>query len=178
MKLSELTSVSLKKSSVWLPDHYETAASIAHQSGLPESVVEKKMGIGRKFRAGPDIHPSDMAINAAKFVLEGVDPLSIDALIWTGSEYKDHIVWSAGIFVQNALGLEKAWAIDIGARCSTNVLGLKIAKSLMQTHPELKRVLLCGGHKTGDLVNYKDPNCRFLYNLADGGSAMLLLRLA
>jgi 3-oxoacyl-[acyl-carrier-protein] synthase-3 len=44
----------------------------------------------------------------------------------------------------------------------------------MLTDPKLKRVLLCGGHKTGDLVNYKDPNTKFLFNLADGASAILL----
>lgn len=176
MTSNNLPPVSVKRAAVWLPDHFETAATIAHQAGLPVEVVEKKMGIGKKYRADLETQPSTMAVNAAKHVLQGVDPNSVDALIWTGSEYKDHIVWSAGIYVQEQLGLKNAWAIDIAARCSTNVVGLKLAKSLMQTNPELKRVLLCGGHKTGDLVNYQDPKSRFLYNLADGGSAMLLER--
>ena len=61
------------------------------------------MGIIRKCRAPADIHPSEMAIRAAKFVLANTDPKSIDLVIWSGSEYKDYPVWSAGIFVQNNL---------------------------------------------------------------------------
>jgi 3-oxoacyl-[acyl-carrier-protein] synthase-3 len=168
--------IALSSAAVWLPEGYEEAETIARESGLPLAVVQKKMGIIKKCRATSEQHPSMMAVEAARKALEGMDPLSIDLVIWTGSEYKDHIVWSAGIFVQRELGLKKAWAFDVGARCSTNVVGLKIAKAMMQTHPEINKVLLCGGHRTGDLVDYKDPQARFLYNLADGGSAMVLER--
>ena len=168
--------ITLKSSAVWLPEQFEDAAFISKQNGVPVEVVATKLGIVKKCRAPKDIHPSDMAIRAAKSALKGIDPLSIDLIIWTGSEYKDYNVWSAGIFVQRELGLENAWAFDMAARCSTNVVGLKLAKSLMQTNPQIKRALLCGGHKTGDLVNYQDPKARFLNNLSDGGSAMVLER--
>jgi 3-oxoacyl-[acyl-carrier-protein] synthase-3 len=171
---SKETSIGIRSMSVWLPPHFQTGEEIAALSGIPEHVVKTKMGIVRKSRATEDMQPSMMAVEAAKKVLVGIDPLSVDMVIWTGSEYKDHIVWSAGIFVQRELGLRNAIAFDIGARCSNKILGLMLAKSLMQTNPNLKRVLLAGGHKTGDLVNYQDPNSRFLYNLADGGSAILL----
>lgn len=166
--------ISLKKAAVWLPEGYEDANYISKKSGIPQNVIETKMGIIKKCRADKETQPSLMAINAAKSVLEGIDPLSIDLVIWTGSEYKDHHVWSAGIYVQEQLGLKNAWAFDMAARCSTNVVGLKVAKSMMENNPKINRVLLCGGHKTGDLVNYQDETSRFLYNLSDGGSAMLL----
>ena len=166
--------ISLKRASVWLPKQFEDAQYIANKSGIPIEVVKEKMGIHRKCRAPVDIHPSEMAVRAAKSILKNEPENSIDLVIWTGSEFKDYNVWSAGIFVQQQLGLTKAWAFDLAARCSTNVVGLKVAKSLMLSSPEINRVLLCGGHRTGDLVNYTDPNSRFLYNLADGGSAMLL----
>lgn len=165
----------LIRAGVWLPQGFEDSKSISEQSGLPEKVVREKMGIVRKCRASKDEHPSMMALQAAKKVLrDDIDPLSIDLVIWTGSEYKDYPVWSAGIFVQRELGLKNAWAFDASARCSSNVLGLHLAKSLAQSDKRIKRVLLCGGHKTGDLVNYQDESSRFLYNLSDGGSAMLL----
>lgn len=169
-------SINLKKSAVWLPETFEDAAYIAGESGIPQEVIEKKMGIIKKCRAPLDCHPSQMAVNAAKMVLEGEDPNSIDLVIWTGSEYKDYHVWSAGIFVQRELGLKKAWAFDMAARCSSNVVGLKIAKNMMIADPKINKVLLCGGHRTGDLVNYKDPTSRFLYNLSDGGAALLVER--
>lgn len=168
--------ISLKRSAIWLPKEYEDAAFIARESGIPQEVIEKKMGIIKKCRAPLDCHPSQMAINAAKRALEGIDPESIDLVIWTGSEYKDYHVWSAGIFVQRELGLKNAWAFDMAARCSSNVVGLKIAKNMMIADKKINRVLLCGGHRTGDLVNYKDETSRFLYNLSDGGAAILVER--
>lgn len=168
--------VKIMKASVWLPELRETSSDIARASHIPEHVVREKMGIVEKCRATRDQHPSMMAVEAAKAVLKDEPEDSIDMIIWTGSEYKDYQVWSAGIFVQRELGLKKAHAFDLAARCSTNVVALKVAKSLMLTDSKIKRVLLCGGHKTGDLVNYQDPNSRFLYNLSDGGSAMLLER--
>jgi 3-oxoacyl-[acyl-carrier-protein] synthase-3 len=171
-----MSSIVLKKAAVWLPEGFEDSAFIARESGVPEHVVRTKMGIVRKCRADKDTHPGEMAVRAARKVLAGIDPLSVDMVIWTGSEYKDYIVWTAGIYVQRELGLKNAKSFDISARCSNKILGLHLAKSLMMTDPKINRVLLCGGHKTGDLVNYKDPNTRFLYNLADGGSAVLLER--
>ncbi len=174
--MTKSSGVSVARMAVWIPPHFETGEEIARKSGIPEHVVKTKMGIVRKSRATKEMHPSMMAVEAGKKALKGIDPLSVDMLIWTGSEYKDHIVWSAGIFVQKELGLKNAVAFDIGARCSNKILGLMLAKSLMQANPKLNRILLAGGHKTGDLVNYNDPNSRFLYNLADGGSAILLER--
>lgn len=176
LKIGVRLKVGIRSMGVWLPDEYEDAQLISEQSGVPLDVVKNKMGIVRKCRSiGKDnIDPSEMAVRAGRRALAGIDPESIDLVIWTGSEYKDFNVWSAGIFVQKKLNLKNAWAFDMAARCSSNVVGLKLVKSIMQTHPEIKRALLCGGHKTGDLVNYKDETSRFLYNLADGGSAILV----
>lgn len=171
-----MNSIVLKKAAVWLPEGFEDSAFIAKETGVPEKVVREKMGIVRKCRASADMHPGEMAVRAAQKVLKDIDPLSVDMVIWTGSEYKDYIVWTAGIYVQRELGLKNAFAFDISARCGNKILGLQVAKSMMISNPNLKRVLLCGGHRTGDLVNYKDPNARFLNNLSDGGSAMLLER--
>jgi len=171
---TEQFEVGVLSAAIWLPSTFEDSHYIAKETGVPEKVVREKMGIVRKCRASKDIHPSTMAINAAKKALKNIDPLSIDMVIWTGSEYKDYIVWTAGIFVQKELGLKNAFAYDISARCGNKILGITLAKSMMLSHPHIKRVLLCGGHRTGDLVNYKDPSARFLNNLSDGGSAMVL----
>ncbi|MBO1317300.1 3-oxoacyl-ACP synthase [Acanthopleuribacter pedis] len=168
--------ISLARAAVWLPPDREQAADIAAAADLPLEVVREKMGIVRKCRARAEMHPSEMAVRAARLALRDIDPDSIDLLMWTGSEYKDYPVWSAGIYVQEQLGLRRAWAFDMAARCSSNVVGLHIARSMMAADPNINRVLLCGGHRTGDLANYQDPNSRFLYSLADGGAAMVLDR--
>ena len=169
--------VQLVAAAMSLPKGRVTGAAIAEQSGLPLKVVEEKMGIKEKCRAPADLHPSAMAVDAARRCLAGVDPESIDLILWTGSEYKDHLVWTAAIHVQRELGCRNAVAFDLSARCSTGILGLKLANDLLSQNPQWRRALLCGGHRTGDLVDYSDPNTRFLYNLADGGSAMLVERV-
>lgn len=171
-----MATIGLTKAAVFLPETYEDSHYIAKESGIPQDVVEKKMGIIKKCRASKETQTSELALNAAREILNDIDPLSIDMIIWTGSEYKDHPVWSAGIYIQEQLKMYNAYAFDLAARCSSNVVGLKVAKAMMESDSSLKRVLLCGGHKTGDLVNYKDANSRFLYNLSDGGSAILLER--
>jgi 3-oxoacyl-[acyl-carrier-protein] synthase-3 len=168
--------VRLARAAVFLPEGRESAADIAAASGVPEVVVATKLGIVQKRRAPADLHPSEMAVRAARLCLEGVDPDSVDVIVWTGSEYKDHVVWTAAIHVQRELGCRRAFAFDLSARCSTGILGLKLAADLMAANPSYRRILLCGGHRTGDLVDYRDPSTRFLYNLADGGSAMLVER--
>lgn len=166
----------LKSAAVYLPEGRELGTEIAAKAGLPVHVVTDKMGIVEKRRAPADLHPSQMAVEAAKLALGDVDPSSIDVIMWTGSEYKDHIVWTAAIHVQRELGCTNAVSFDLSARCSTGILGVKLAKDLLATNPQWKRVLLCGGHRTGDLVDYTDGATRFLYNLADGGSAVLIER--
>ncbi|MCO4792589.1 MAG: 3-oxoacyl-ACP synthase [Bacteriovoracaceae bacterium] len=168
--------IGLISTGMWLPKGRETSKEISVKSNIPQDIIETKMGIIEKCRAREDEHPSMMAVEAAKRCLKGIDPKTVDAIIWTGSEHKDYPVWSAGIYVQNELELSNAWSVDMSARCSSNVVGLKFAKALIQTDKKINRVLLCGGHRTGDLVNYNDPNARFLYNLSDGGSAMLVGR--
>jgi 3-oxoacyl-[acyl-carrier-protein] synthase-3 len=171
-----MSKVRLARAAVFLPEGRETAADIATKSGVPEVVVATKLGIVQKRRAPADLHPSEMAVRAARLCLDGTDPDSVDVIVWTGSEYKDHVVWTAAIHVQRQLGCRRAFAFDLSARCSTGILGLKLAADLLAANPAYKRILLCGGHRTGDLVDYADPATRFLYNLADGGSAMLVER--
>jgi 3-oxoacyl-[acyl-carrier-protein] synthase III len=167
----------LVAAAVSLAPGVEHGEAIAAQSGLPVAVVKEKMGIVQKRRAPADLHPSALAVAAARHALGDRDPSTVDVIIWTGSEYKDHIVWTAAIHCQRELGCTNAVAFDLSARCSTGILGLKLAADLLATNPQWQRVLLCGGHRTGDLVDYGDPNTRFLYNLADGGSAVLVERV-
>ncbi|MGH2740509.1 MAG: 3-oxoacyl-ACP synthase [Actinomycetota bacterium] len=161
---------------VYLPEARIGSAEIAERSGLPIEVVEEKMGILEKPRAGPGDHASTMATAAALEALGDTDPGELDLIIYTGSMHKDHYVWSAAAKVQDLLGARNAYAFETVSLCSTNVLTLKIAKNLMTSDPSLRTVLLCGGHRTSDLIDYTNPRTRFLFNLSDGGSAILLKR--
>jgi 3-oxoacyl-[acyl-carrier-protein] synthase-3 len=162
----------------YLPATVQDAAYIAEQSGIPEEVVRAKLGIHAKRRASYDDQTSVMAVRAATTALgrAGVQPEEIDLILYSGSMHKDFYVWSAANRIQYLLGAANAWAFEVAALCTTNVLALKLARDLMTADPRLNTVLICGGHRTADLINYRDHTARFLFNLADGGSAMVLRR--
>jgi 3-oxoacyl-[acyl-carrier-protein] synthase-3 len=90
--------------------------------------------------------------------------------------HKDFYVWSAANRIQHLLGARNAYAFELVALCTTNVLALKVARDLMTADTNLRTVLICGGHRTADLIDFRDASTRFLFNLSDGGSAMVLRR--
>lgn len=162
----------------YLPKRVQDAAEIAALSGIPEEVVRAKLGIHAKHRAGPEDQSSLMALRAAQVALEraGVAPPELDLILYSGSMHKDFYVWSAANRIQYLLGATNAWAFEAVALCTTNVLALKLARDLLTADARLRTVLICGGHRTADLLDYHDHSARFLFNLSDGGSAMVLRR--
>lgn len=162
----------------YLPERVQTAAEIAAESGIPEAIVREKMGIVSKRLASYEDQTSAMAVRAARLALERaqVEPEEIDLILYSGSMHKDFYVWSAANRIQYLLGARRAWAFEAVALCTTNVLALKLARDLMTGDASLRTVLICGGHRTGDLINLRDHTTRFLFNLSDGGSAMVLRR--
>jgi 3-oxoacyl-[acyl-carrier-protein] synthase-3 len=171
-------SIGLMALATYLPRTAQDAAYVAERSGIPEAVVREKLGISEKRRAGPEDQTSAMAHWAALVALEraGVAPAELDLILYSGSMHKDFYVWSAANRIQHLLGAENAYAFELAALCTTNVLALKVAHDLMIADSRLKTTLICGGHRTADLINYNDQSARFLFNLADGGSAMALRR--
>ncbi|BAQ11075.1 3-oxoacyl-acp synthase [Bacillus sp. OxB-1] len=103
-----------------------------------------------------------------------VDPKTIDLIIYIGEEYKEYPVWTAAIKLQEAIGAYHAWAFDVAQRCGTTIMAIKIAKNIMQSDPAIRTVLLAGGYRNGDLIDYTNERTRFMFNLAAGGAAMIL----
>ncbi len=160
----------------YIPQTYITGAEIARLSGLPESVVTEKMGLKRKTIAGPEDHTNQMGIWAAQEAIHqaGIDPQEIDLVICTTEEWKEHFLWVAGIKMAYDLGARRAWAIDVGIKCATTMAALKMAKNMMLADNAINTVLVAGGYRNGDYINYANPRTRFMYNLAAGGGAFVL----
>lgn len=163
---------------VYLPEPRMSAADIAAASGLPEAIVRDKLGISRKTLPGADDHTNVMGLRAAQAALADaqVDATQIDVVISINEEHKDYPVWTSGIKLAHDLGAHNAYAFDIGQKCGTGVLGLKLAQDMLSADRKIGTVLVAGGYRNGDLVDFRDPNTRFLYNLAAGGGAVLVQR--
>lgn len=163
---------------VYLPRARTTAREIARASGLPEAVVRDKLGITAKPAPAPSDQPTQMGVAAARVALAdaGVSAADVDVVICITEEYKEYPVWTSGIKLAHDLGANSAYAFDVGQKCGTGVLGLKLARDLIAADPDISTVLVAGGYRNGDLVDYADPRVRFLYNLGAGGAAAVVQR--
>lgn len=168
--------IGIVSTGIYLPEKTMTGREIAEKAGIPVTVVEEKMGIKKKHIPGPDEHTCEMGILAARKALEkaSFNPLDIDLVIYIGEEHKEYPLWTAGIKLQEAIGAFNAWAFDTALRCGTTVMALKVAKSMMLSDPGIRTVLLAGGYRNVDFIDYENPRTRFMYNLGAGGGALLL----
>ncbi len=175
---SPTTSVGIVSVGVYIPEPFLTAADIAQQSGIPEEVIRDKFGITQKHMPGPNDHTNQMAIWAAQDCLSKTDisPEEIDLVLCTTEEWKEYLLWTAGIKLAYEIGATRAWAIDVQMRCGTTIAAMKMAKDIMMADPDINTVLIAGGYRNGDLINFKNPRTSFMFNLAAGGGAMLLRR--
>lgn len=162
----------------YLPASRLSSADIAAATGLMEPVVREKLGIVEKVVPGPDDHPHAMAVKAAQALLDetDVDPATIDVIISITEEYKEYPLWTTGIALQQDLGARHAWAFDVAQRCGTGVLAVKLARDLILSDPAVSTVLVAGGYRNIDLIDYKNPRVRFMYNLGAGAGAVLIRR--
>ncbi len=173
---SEQPAVGIVSTGMYLPDSFMTAAEIAAESGLPEWVVRDKLGINRKYVAGPDDHPNEMAIKAARDCLAktDIDPEEIDVVLCTTEEWKEYLLWTAGIHLAHEIGATRAWAMDIHMRCCTTIAALRQAKDMMLANPEITTVMIAGGYNISKFINLRNQRTSFMFNIGAGAGAMLL----
>jgi 3-oxoacyl-[acyl-carrier-protein] synthase-3 len=172
----DVLQIGIVSTGLYLPQDYITGKEIAEKASIPAHIVEEKMGIKKKYVPGPDDHTCEMGIIAAKQAIKkaGIHPMEIDVVIYIGEEHKEYPLWTAGIKLQEAVGALNAWAFDVALRCGTTVMALKVAKSLMIADSTIQTVLLAGGYRNGDFIDYQNPRTRFMFNLGAGGGAILL----
>ena len=53
-------------------------------------------------------------------------------------------------------------------------IALKVAKDMLYSDNSIENILLVGGCKESQIVDYDNPRSRFMFNFADGGSAALV----
>ena len=104
----------------------------------------------------------------------GVDPLEIDAILCITEEWKEYPLTTSACYVQDRIGAKNAWGIDVQNRCCTCVSAMKLAKDMLIADEEINTVLVCGGYRNCDLIDYTDSDVSFMFNLGAGGGAVLL----
>ena len=160
------------------PSTSRSYEDIAAMSGVPPEVVRDKFGINKVYYPGNGEQPSGLAIDAARDCLKntGVDAAQIDLIIYFGENYADHLVYNLGAKVQGAIGAVNAWSYSIDAKCGTAIVAMEQAKMYMTAYPEINTVMLVGGYRNVDKVDYTDTALSFLFDVSCGGAACLLIK--
>ncbi|MED5370213.1 MAG: 3-oxoacyl-ACP synthase [Myxococcota bacterium] len=178
MQNGALVQVGILSTGTYVPNTFMSSGELAEATGIPENIIRDKFGVHRKPMPGPDDHPCAMGARAAKAALDkaGVDPLEIDVVLSISEEYKEHPLMVSGIKIQQFVGAKNAWAVDLAQRCCTTISALQIAKGLMASDDSINTILLAGGYRNGDLIDYRNPRVSFMYSLAAAGGALVLRR--
>lgn len=172
------TNVGIVGVGTYLPSKTMSAAEIAAATNgvWSEEAVYKKLGIKRKFIAGEEDGTQEMGARAALNCLKntGVDPLEIDIVMCVGEEWKEYPLTTSACYIQDRIGATNAWAIDVQNRCCTTVSAMKIAKDILIADESANVIMICGGYRNGDFVDYTDKNMSMMFNLSAGGGAIIL----
>ncbi|WP_010676901.1 3-oxoacyl-ACP synthase III family protein [Bacillus timonensis] len=148
---------------------------------LPDRVVKNnsenktviKVGIFEKHIAAEDEFASDLAVKAAKKLIERLDinPKNIDYILYC-TQSPDYFLPTTACLIQNLLGVKtSAGALDFNLGCSGYVYGLSMAKGLIETG-QVKNVLLLTGDTYSKFINPKDRSVELLFG--DAGTATFI----
>jgi 3-oxoacyl-[acyl-carrier-protein] synthase III len=173
-----VTRVTVQATASYLPERWMTAAEVGERSGIPEQVIVEKFGLRGKHIAADDEHVSDLSVRAAERLLEeaGVDPESIDVVMYFGSMWKDYAVWQAAPWIAHRIGARRAYAVEYdNVSCGTPV-ALRIARDMLLAEDDIRSVLLVAACRESYLLDYENERSRFTFNFGDGAVAGLLVK--
>jgi 3-oxoacyl-[acyl-carrier-protein] synthase-3 len=169
--------VGLESWGVYLPKERHSSEYISKETGIPKDIIEAKFGLLGKSVPGPEDHTVQMGANASFQALKraNLSPEDLDVIIWAGEVHAERPMVVNGIKLQQLLGNpSKPWAFDVNQRCGTFLVGMLVAKSLIQINPTINRVLVASGYRNSDLINYKNARSRFMISLAASGVAAII----
>lgn len=168
--------VGVVATAAYLPDRWMTAAEIGARAGIPEDVIVDRFGLRGKHVAAADEHVSDLAVAAAERLLaeSGTDPLSVDAVVYFGSSWKDYPVWQAAPWIAHRLGCRSAFALELDYVSCGGPVALRVCRDLIRAEPEITTVLAVGASRESHLLDYGNERARFMFNFGDGAVAALL----
>ncbi len=163
---------------IYIPPKRITAAEIskATKGVWSEKAITDKLGIVEKPIPSAEDGTQEMGVKAALDALNNTqtDAKDLDLILCVGEEWKEYPLTTSGIYIQEKIGAYNAWAIDIQQRCGTTVAAMKIAKDMMIADSDIKTVMIVGGYRNGDLIDFEDSSVSFMFNLSAGAGALIL----
>ena len=163
---------------IYLPKERMTAAEISKATGgkWSEEAVYQKLGIKEKTMPGPNDGTQEMGVYAALDCLKntGVDPLEIDVILCVGEEWKEYPLTTSAHYIQDKIVDTNAWGIDVQNPCCTTVTAMEMARTMLLGDDSLHTIMVVGGYRNCDYVDFTDNDMSMMYNLGAGGGAIIL----
>ncbi len=173
-----MTNVGIVGTGLYIPRARMSDREIAAATGgtWTREAVREKLGIIEKPMPNHEEGTQEMGALAALDLIErtGVDPKEIDVILNIGEEWKEYPLTTSALYIQDRIGATNAWGIDTANRCCTTVTTMKMAKDMLLADESIETILIAGGYRNSDLVDYADPDMSMMYNLGAGGGALLL----
>lgn len=134
--------------------------------------IVERTGIRERHIAAPEVATSDMAVLAARAVLEqrGIDARDLDAII-VCTVTPDMLFPATACLVQNRIGAKGAWGFDLVAACSGFIYGLTTAAHFVNSGSH-RKVLVIGADTMSRILDYTDRGTCILFG--DSAGAMLV----
>jgi 3-oxoacyl-[acyl-carrier-protein] synthase III len=165
---------------IYLPKGRMSAKDISDRTqGIwSEQAVIDKLGIREKVVPGDSSSDGtqEMGALAALDALKntGVNPLDINVILSVTEEWKEYPLTTSALYIQDRIGALNAWGIDVQNRCCTTVSAMKMAKDMLIADDEIHVIMVVGGYRNLDFVDYADKDMSMMYNLGAGGGAIIL----
>ena len=166
---------------IYIPETRMSAKEISDATNgvWSEEAVVKKLGIKSKPLPSADWTVDGTQEMGAKAALDclkntGVDPKDIDVILCIGEEWKEFPLTTSACYIQDRIGATNAWALDVQNRCCTCVAAMEVARCMLIADDTIDTIMVVGGYRNGDFVDYTDKDMSMMYNLGAGGGAIIL----
>ena len=173
-----IPTVGIVGTGIYLPKERMSAKEIsfATKGVWTEAAVIDKLGIKQKTLPSKNDGTQEMGVFAALDALKntGMDTKKIDVILSIGEEWKEYPLTTSALYIQDKIGAVNAWGIDLANRCCTTVSAMKIAKDMLISDPEINVIMVVGGYRNADFIDFTDINMSMMYNLGAGGGAIIM----
>lgn len=157
-----------------IPEKTLTNDDLAKMVDTNDEWITTRTGIKVRHIAADNQTTADLAVEAAKKAISQAKISAEDIeMIITATITPEMVFPSTACFVQDRLGVKKAWAFDLSAACSGFVYSLSIAQQFV-TSGKYDNVLVIGAETLSKITDYKERKSCILFG--DGAGAAVIKR--
>ena len=162
----------IKSTGAYLPKKVVTNKDLEKIVDTTDEWIEQRSGIKERRIAADDQTTADLAIEAARDMLNGsgLDPVDIDGII-VATTTPDQTFPAVAVKVQAALEIPAGMAFDVQAVCSGFIYALSVADNFIKSGQN-KRIMVIGAEKMSSIIDWNDRTTCVLF--ADGAAGVIL----